>query len=396
MDAPFFGRLLNILDYALISLRRKLLKNVVVFTVFALVIFLFASFQLTSRALMEIARQTLATAPDITVQQMSAGRQTSISLSAREQLTGIFGVKRVDARIWGYYFDERNGANYTVVGMTELPENDPGKTWPKLLEGRLPTAGETGKAVLSGAMQRQLQLGQRKFFSLFRPDLSLASFETVGILAEDSDLVTADLILMTVNDARNLFAIPENLVTDLLVHVSNPLEIDTIAKKIRERLAGVRVITRAQILKTYEVVFSWRSGLGTVCLLTALVAFVILAWDKASGLSQDELREVGILKILGWQIGDIMLLRFFESATVAFFAFLTGWLLAWVHVGYFAGALFRPIFLGWSVLRPSFPMVPSLVAADVLLILSISVLPYLCATAVPAWRAAVVRADTVL
>lgn len=396
MDAHYFGRLLNILDYALGSLRRKLLKNVVVFSVFALVVFLFVSFQLTSRALMEIARQALATAPDITVQQMSAGRQTGIPLAAREHLTGIFGVKRVDARIWGYYFDERNGANYTVIGMAESAAGAPEKNWPKLLQGRLPKAGETGKAVLSGGMQHQLQLGQRKFFSLFRPDLSLASFETVGILAKDSDLVTADLILMTLNDARNLFAIPEGFVTDLLVHVGNPLEIDTIAKKIRDRLPGVRVITRAQILKTYEVVFSWRSGLGTICLLTALVAFVILAWDKASGLSQDELREVGILKILGWQIGDIMLLRFCESVTVAFFAFVTGWLLAWVHVGYFAGALFRPIFLGWSVLRPNFPMVPSLVASDLLLILSISVLPYLCATAVPAWRAAVVRADTVL
>ncbi|MBU1568377.1 MAG: FtsX-like permease family protein [Proteobacteria bacterium] len=396
MDAPYIGRLLNILDYALSSLRRKLLKNFGVFTVFSVVIFLFSSFQLTSRALTEIARQTLTTAPDITVQQMSAGRQSSIPLAAKEQLAAIFGIKKIDARIWGYYFDESNGANYTVIGMDTMPDHAPGSPWPGLSEGRLPTAGETGKAVISAEMRRQLQLGERKFFSLFRPDLSLASFETVGIFSKDSDLVTADLILMTMGDARNLFAIPDGLATDLLVQVGNPLEIDTITGKIRDKLAGVRVITRAQIQKTYEVVFSWRSGLGTICLLTALVSFVILAWDKASGLSQSELREVGILKILGWQTGDIMLLRFFESATVALFAFLTGWLLAWVHVGYFAGALFRPIFLGWSVLRPDLAMVPPLVFSDVLLVFSISVLPYLCATAVPAWRAAVVRADSVL
>lgn len=396
MDAHVFGRLLNILDYALSSLRRKLLKNFGVFAVFSVVIFLFSSFQLTSRALMEIARQSLVTAPDITVQQMSAGRQTSIPLAAKEQLAGIFGIRKIDARIWGYYFDESNGANYTVIGMPAMPNNAPGSAWPGLSEGHLPAAGETGKVIISAEVRRQLQQGERKFFSLFRPDLSLASFETIGIFAKNSDPVTADTILMTMSDARDLFAIPEGLATDLLVQVGNPLEIDTIAKKIRDKLAGVRVITRAQILKTYEVVFSWRSGLGTICLLTALVAFVILAWDKASGLSQTELREVGILKILGWQTGDIMLLRFFESATVALFAFLTGWLLAWVHVGYFSGFLFRPIFLGWSVLRPDFTMVPPLVLSDVLLVFSISVLPYFCATAVPAWRAAVVRADSVL
>jgi ABC-type lipoprotein release transport system permease subunit len=396
MDSHVFGRLLNILDYALASLVRKFLKNVMVFAVFTLVIFLFSSFQLTSRALTEIARQTLSTAPDITVQQMSAGRQTSIPLAAKEQLSEILGIRQVDERIWGYYFDEQNGANYTVIGMTAMPEHGRGKTWPGLSEGRLLTADETGKAVVSGEVRRQLQLGERRFFSLFRPDLSLASFEAVGTLAADSDLVTADLILLTLDDARNLFAIEEGLVTDLLVHVGNPQEIETVAKKIRNKLAGVRVITKSQILKTYEVVFSWRSGLGTICLLTALVAFVILAWDKASGLSREELREVGILKILGWQTGDIMLLRFFESATVAFFAFLTGWLLSWIHVGYFAGALFRPIFLGWSVLRPTFTMIPPLVVSDFILVFSISVLPYLCATAVPAWRAGVVRADSVL
>jgi ABC-type lipoprotein release transport system permease subunit len=396
MDAPLFGRLLNILDYALASLIRKFLKNVLVFAVFTLVVFLFTSFQLTSRALTAIARQALTTAPDITVQQMSAGRQDSIPLAAKEQLSGIAGVKRVDERIWGYYFDEQTGANYTVIGMASMPEHGREKSWPGLSEGRLPASTESGKAVISTEVRRQLQLGERKYFSLFRPDLSLASFETVGILAADSDLVTADLILMTVNDARDLFAIPKEQVTDLLVQVGNPLEIDTVAKKIRDRLAGVRVITKTQIGKTYEVVFSWRSGLGTICLLTALVAFVILAWDKASGLSREELREVGILKILGWQTGDILLLRFFESATVAFFAFLTGWLLAWVHVGYFAGALFRPIFLGWSVLRPAITMIPPLLVSDFLLVFSISVLPYLCATAVPAWRTAVVRADSVL
>ncbi len=396
MDTPGFGRLLNILDYALSSLRRKCLKNVVVFTVFTVVILLFSSFQLLSRALTEIAGQALETAPDITIQQMSAGRQTAIALSTKEQLTGIFGIRKIEERIWGYYFDEQNGANYTVIGLAALPENGPGQAWLGLSEGRLPAGGERGKAVISTEVRQQLQLGERKFFSLFRPDLSLASFETVGIFAAEANLVTADLILMTLDDARNLFAVPEGLVTDLLVFAGNPLEIETIAKKIRDRLAGVRVITRSQILKTYEVVFSWRSGLGTICLLTALVAFVILAWDKASGLSREELREVGVLKILGWQTGDIMLLRFFESAAVALFAFLVGWLLAWVHVGYFAGALFRPIFLGWSVLRPSFTLAPPLVWSDLLLVFSISVLPYLCATAVPAWRAAVVRADSVL
>ncbi len=75
--------------------------------------------------------------------------------------------------------------------------------------------------------------------------------------------------------------------------------------------------------------------------------------DKASGLSHEEVREVGILKIPGWQTCDLIFLRFSKSSIVALFAFLCSSLLAWVHVVYFEGTLFRTIFLGWSVIRPT-------------------------------------------
>ena len=390
------GRLLNILDYALYSLKRKFFKNVSVFTIFTLVIFLFGSFQLVSKALTEAAETILATAPDITVQQMSAGRQVSLAASAKTELAEIFGIKKTDERIWGYYFDEDNGANYTVIGVQAPPHDSPETPLFELAEGHLPAAGERGKVVVSETIRHHLQLGNRKHFSLFRPDLSQASFETVGLFDRKGDILTADLILMSLPDARDLFAIPEGFVTDLLVYVANPNEIETIAVKISETLPGSRVITRNQILKTYKVVFNWRSGLGTICLLTALAAFVILAWDKASGLSQEEMKEVGILKILGWQTSDLIFLRFCESLSVSLLAFMAGYLLAWIHVVFFDGALFRPVFLGWSVVRPVFSLAPPFAVDDLLLVFSISVIPYLCATAVPAWRAASVRADSVI
>jgi ABC-type lipoprotein release transport system permease subunit len=396
MTTNSLGRLLNILDYALSSLKRKLLKNASVFSIFTLVIFLFGSFQLVSKALTEAAEKILATAPDITVQQMSAGRQVSIATSSKIELAAIFGIKKTDERIWGYYFDESNGANYTVIGVQTLFDDSPETRWLGLSGGRLPAANEQGKVVVSENVRHHLQLGNRKHFSLFRPDLTQVSFETVGLFDRKGDILTADLILMTLPDARDLFAISDGFVTDLLVYAANPNEIDTIARKISERLPGSRVITRNQILKTYKVVFNWRSGLGTICLLTALAAFVILAWDKASGLSQEEMKEVGILKILGWQTSDIILLRFCESLSVSLLAFLAGYSLAWIHVVFFDGTLFRPVFLGWSVVRPVFSLVPSFAADDLLLVFSISVIPYLCATAVPAWRAATVRADSVI
>ncbi|MGB3209522.1 MAG: FtsX-like permease family protein [Desulforhopalus sp.] len=396
MKKNSLGRLLNILDYALYSLRRKFLKNASIFAIFSAVIFLFCSFQLVSTALTEAAGKILQNGPDITVQQMSAGRQVSIPISAQDALASIFGISKIDQRIWGYYFDEDNGANYTVIGVQSLSVTSLETSLFGLVEGRLPATQERGKVVISENIRQHLQLGNRNYFSLFRPDLTQVAFEKIGLFDRQSEILTADLILMTLADARDLFAIPDGFVTDLLVYAANPNEVETIALKISERLPGSRVITGNQILKTYKVVFSWRSGLGTICLLTALVAFTILAWDKASGLSQEEMKEVGILKILGWQTSDIIFLRFGESLSVSLLAFLTGYVLAWIHVVFFHGILFRPVFLGWSVVRPTFSLVPPFVASDLLLVFSLSVIPYLCATAVPAWRAATVRADSVI
>jgi len=390
-----FQRQLNLLDYALGSLTRKKTKNFGMVIVFSLVIFLFSSLLLLSRGLSELATEVLQHAPDITVQQLSAGRQVALRADAAAQLENIFGIRSVTSRIWGYYFDEGNGANYTVVGLDVTPSELPGIS-AEARAGHWPKNGEMQGVVLSAGVRRTMGLGDRRSFSLFRPDLELVSFTTKGVFDNRTAPVTADMMLVSLAAARNLFGMEEDQITDLLVSVGNPRETETIAGKIAERLPGVRVLTRNQILKTYNVVFGWRSGFGSICLLASLTAFAILAYDKASGLSKEDVREVAILKVLGWQTADVMAVRFWESALVSLTAFFLGYSLAWVHLLWGQGALFQPLLLGWSVLRPELHLVPPILAEDILLIVAITVLPYLCATVVPAWRSSVVRADTVV
>lgn len=388
------NRQLNLLDYALSSLHRKRLKNTGILLVFSAVIFLFSSVQLMTRGLGETAEAVLKNAPDITVQQLSAGRQVDLDISAIDSLSSVFGISGINDRIWGYYFDESNGANYTVVGlrMDQLPEN----MLPMLEEGRRPESSGKGEVIISDSVRESMGLGSRRNFSLFRPDLSMMSFSVSGSFSEDTSIVTADTMLMPLEDARELFGMQPTKVTDLLVNVGNPREIDTIAAKIADKIPGSRVITRDQILKTYSVVFSWRSGFGSVCLLAVLAAFVILAYDKASGLTREDQREVGILKILGWRTTDVMAVRFWESGIVSLMALALGYSFSWVHVVWGSGILFEPLLLGWSVLKPQISFVPSFSLNELLLIFSVTVLPYLCATVIPAWRSAVIRPDSVV
>ena len=387
---------INVLDFSLSSLWRRKWKNIGIMLVFALVIFLLASFQMLTSALSNSAENVLEKTPEITIQKMSAGRQEAIPLAYMDKLRSIFGIRAVVPRIWGYYFDETHLANYTVMAMKRdlMPS---GKKLDLTLEyGHFPEPTETGSAVLGRSVYKALDLGNRKVFSLFKPDLSLKSFHMTGLFNTQSDLLTNDLIVMNLADARELFAIPESKVTDLCVYVSNPTEIKTIAKKIAALLPDTRVLTKLQIQKTYQVVFSWRSGFASICLLTALIAFAILAWDKASGMSPEEKREIGILKILGWETADILAVRFWESTLVSTFAFIIGCTAAYIHVAFFGASLLKPVMEGWSVIHPSFHLIPSVTVADILLIFSFSVMPYLGATVIPAWRCSTVPPDSVI
>ena len=59
-------------------------------------------------------------------------------------------------------------------------------------------------------------------------------------------------------------------------------------------------------------------------------------------------------------------------------------------------AIFAPVIKGWSVLYPSFDVTPRLSAYGLLVTIPLAVLPYVAASLLPAWRAAITDPDTVM
>ena len=387
---------LNLLDYSLGSLWRRKFKNISVMIIFALVIFLVASFQMVTQALIRTAESVLVHTPEITIQRMVAGRQESIPISYARKFATIYGIRQIVPRIWGYQFDETNGANYAIIGLdtTKMPYGK--QLQLSLAEGEFPANDQNGHVVVGQAVHRNLDLQERRVFSLFRPDLSLKSLKVSGLFDAKTDILTSDTLVMSFMDAADLFGLPAGMATDLCIYVANPAEIETIAKKIADLMPDTRVLTRFQIQKTYQVVFGWRSGFASICLLAALAAFAILAWDKASGLSPEERREIGILKILGWETSDILFIRFCEAMVLSGLAFLIGCTVAYIHVAFFDAGMFRPVMMGWSVLRPSLGLLPEMAVGDFLMIFALVVGPYLAATVIPAWRCASVPPDSAI
>lgn len=367
----------NILDFTLASLGRRRGKNLSLLLIYSLVIFLLASVMFFTAAIKDEAANLLAEAPDMVVQRLAAGRHDLIPLDYAASIAQIRGVRSVTPRLWGYYFDPATGANYTL----QVPPVG------EVVEGEV--------AIGSGiARSRGIEVDDLLSFRPYRGDILL--FPVSRLLSSESELLTSDLVLLAESDFRALFNLPPEQAVDLAVSVANPRELLTIAEKIVERFPDTRPILKYEMLRTYDAIFDWRGGMMVVLLLVAVCAFLIFAWDKAAGLSAEERREIGILKSIGWETGDVLLLKFWEGASVSLSAFLLGVLAAYAHVFFFSAGLFEPALKGWAVIYPEFRLIPRIELANLALLFFLTTLPYTLATIIPSWRAATIDPDAAL
>ncbi|MBZ4194003.1 MAG: FtsX-like permease family protein [Candidatus Contendobacter sp.] len=366
-----------LIDYTLAALLRRKTRTLGLVLIYALLVFLFSSVLLLSQGLRREAAMLLQDAPEVIVQRLSAGRHDLFPASWLESLRRIRGVSAVQGRLWGYYYDPAVKANYTLMVT--------------------PDRGLAANDILVGAaLARIRQLGIGDFLSLPTATGKPLPLKVAGILDSASELISADLMLLSETSYRVLFNPPPDTFTDAVLTVRNPREAHTVAEKIVLALPGSRPILRAEILRTYDAVFNWREGMVFITLGAALLAFMILAWDKAAGLSAEEQREIGILKAIGWETGDILRMKLWEGALLSLTAFLAGYVLAYWQVFYGGARLFAPALKGWAVLYPDFRLTPAVDVQQVLALLAVTVLPYIVATLIPIWRAATTDPDAVM
>jgi len=367
----------NIIDFMLSSLLRRKGKNVALVCVYTFVVFMLASVMFFVHSLKKEASIILKDAPEMVIQRMIAGRHELIPLGYIDRIKNIRGVTSVKGRLWGYYYDPIIGANYTLI----VPE-----------DGHL----NSGKITIGEGISRTRLVFEGDTMEFRTYDGALIELEIKNRISSESELISSDLILISRDDFRRLFGTPEEYATDLTLQVKNPRELSTIAIKIAELLPDTRQILRDEILRTYDAVFNWRGGMVIVILLGALLAFIIFAWDKASGLSQEERKEIGILKAIGWETSDVILMKFWEGMMVSLSSFLAGVLLAYGHVFFASPALFESALKGWAVLYPRFRIIPFIDASQLVALFFLTVVPYTVATIIPSWKAATIDPDTVM
>ena len=367
----------NIIDFAVSSLLRRKAKNISLQLLYTLIVFVIASIVFFTHALRREASLILNDAPDMVVQRMMAGRHELIPIAYGRKIAAIRGVREVTPRLWGYYYDPTVEANYTLM----VPET----------QEPAPQTIDIGSGI---ARTRRLAGGDLMTLRAYNGETVLLQVER--IFPRESELAAADLILISNGDFRTLFDFPHGVATDLAISVTNPSERATVARKITALLPDTRPILKSEIMRTYESIFDWRGGMMIVVMASAVLSFVIFAWDKATGLSAEERKEIGILKSIGWETSDILLLKFWEGTVISLTAFLAGVILAFCHVFFFSASLFEHALKGWAVLYPQFRLIPSVDFFQIAMLFFLTVLPYTTATIIPSWRAATVDPDAAM
>lgn len=373
----FLERQRYLLDFTLSSLARRRGKSVALLLVYALVVAALASVLFFTQALRREARLVLRGAPELIVQRLAAGRHDLLPERWVGAIAGVRGVAAARGRLWGYTWDPVTRANYTVMV--------PDAFW-----------GARGEVVVGQGVARARGVAAGDRFPLRTADGRFLSLGVREVAPEGTELVSADLVLVGEEDFRTLFGVAPGLFTDVAVEVRNAREVETVVAKVTRLLPDARAIGRDEILRTYDSVFGWRSGLVVVVLLGAVLAFVIVAWDRASGLSAEERREIGILKAIGWETSDVLALKAWEGAAISLAAFALGVLLAWAHLFLGEMALLAPVLRGWSTLQARVRPVPFVEAWELAALFFLSVVPYTVATLVPSWRAATADPDAVM
>lgn len=264
----------NILDFTISSLLRRKAKNLAFVIVYTLIVFLLASVMFFTQALKREASIILKDAPEIVVQRITAGRHDLIPDSYIEKIQKIKGVISVKGRLWGYYYDPRTRANFTLI----VPED---------------FKYDSGEIIIGKGISRSRLSFEGDIIPFRTYNGKMLKLKVREILTSESELVSSDIILTSKHDFRRLFGISERYFTDLSVRIKNQREIQTIARKITKILPDTRPIVRDEILRTYNSVFDWRGGILIVILSGAIMAFTIFAWEKASGLSAEEKEKSG-------------------------------------------------------------------------------------------------------
>ncbi len=380
----------NLINYSLNCIHRYRIRTAVILVCLVVSAAVFSSVAFIKDGLVNEGQLSLKNAPDITVQGMWAGRPTFTETANIGYIQESPGVRFVQPRIWGY--GNVGSQLLVIVGVDSESQNiDQTAAFP-IAQGSFLDLNANGTIVIGQAVADLVGARAGSVLSILTESAQPRGFTVVGIFNSASSIYNADMIIMNMNDARILFNVPEDKVTDIAIYLSDRSLSNVVAREIGD-LPNSRIVTRDILLQSQQTTYGERSGYFSIVWYVILLAVAIVAFNQTVVVGHESKFEVGLLKALGFSTTDVIKIRLIESSILGVIAGTVG-----ISIGIFYDAVLKaPVIsdfmLGWATLYPNFTLPVFFSAQTILLVYAVTIIPLLFATVIPSWRNAIVDPD---
>lgn len=386
------------LNFLLILLSSNKKQYFVVFFISLFLIFLLASVLFISNSIQNAVNNSLEAQADFTITRYKAATPLETPLKWADEFLEIQGVSSVIPRVYGTHYYESKEQHFMIVGI-DVFDKQVSKSIEKLVEKIDINKFLERKNMIIGAGVRDFLNSYAYYdYYIFRPpDKSKEKVYIYQDFVDESAIVTNDMILMQKELAKKILGLKENEVTDILVNVANKEELNTVYVKLIISHFDMQIIKKEDILKYYKNLLNYKAGVFLVLYIIALILFLLIIYQRYSILKNSDIKEIAILRSLGWQISEIINFKLLESAIVIITAYLLGVIFAFIYVFYFGAPLLKQIFLSYANLSNSaIKFAPHIDYTTLSLLFLCFVIPFLLAILIPLWRLSTVEPSEVL
>ena len=231
--------------------------------------------------------------------------------------------------------------------------------------GRTLKDGDKNKIIIGPELAKESVFG-REIKVNDKLSINDADFTVIGIIEGGNNPGVSSIIVMTLDDARELFDEPDEA-TMIMVKIYNAEELDQTVENIKKDLRRYRDVEEGRedftvestkkyvesFLTIFNVVSTLLIGLASISLLVGAIGIANTMYTAVL----ERNREIGIMKSIGAKNSDITQIFLIESALIGFVGGTIGTLmgagmalLAESLIGTFLGEGFFQVFLPWWLL----------------------------------------------
>ncbi len=382
----------NLVKYSLDCIQRYRTRTLVVLICLAISTALFSSVAFVKDGLVKEGALSLKYSPDITIQAISSGRQTTIDTSLIPQYRSAYAVVSVTPRIWGY----GNIGNILIVVVgVDLNVLNAGQDAYPLESGSFLSKAAPNAIVIGKGLAEVTGAKAGSILTMITESVEERQYTVAGIFDSESSIYDADMVLMGMEAAADFLGVPSGQATDLAVDLISTQDrnVQVLAARGLSEFPNTRVLTKSVILDAQEVIYGDRSGFISLTWAFILISASIVAFNQTVVVGHESRFEVGLLKSLGFSTSDIIFIRLVESTIIGALAGSLGLAAAIVFDSFLNAPVIREFMLGWAVIYPGFQVPVHISAGTVLFAYAITIVPLLFATVIPAWLNATVDPD---